>query len=71
VIRALEFLTGWALLTPITLLFYLRLGGPYQDWMAPLLDIAASAPLLGFSTIAGLVVLGLLAVTLLRSREEF
>ncbi|WP_275574741.1 hypothetical protein [Vitreimonas flagellata] len=34
-------ITGWALLLPLLLFIYLRLGFPSMDWMIPFLHIAA------------------------------
>ena len=50
----LGLLTGWILLTPILVVFWLRLGLPYMEWMAPFAGIALSVPVLAFSTLAGI-----------------
>lgn len=49
----LGLLTGWALLMPLVALL-LTLVGVRMDWMIPFLGIAASAPMLGFCTAAGI-----------------
>jgi len=49
----LGLLTSWALMAPAAVLLFLQLGGPYQNWMAPLLGIAASLPLLIALTLGG------------------
>jgi hypothetical protein len=53
----LGLLTGWALLTPLIILIYLRLGGPYFRWMEAIGGIATSVPMLGFCTIGGIVMM--------------
>ncbi len=67
----LGLLTGWALLAPAGLLLWVRLGGQGALWMRPFLDIAASAPTLGFCTIGGLAVIGWSVVQLSRGEREF
>lgn len=63
-------LTGWALLLPMFVLVYLRLGLPYMDWMAPPLGIAASAPMLGFCTLGGILMMAW-SIGKLTKREDF
>jgi hypothetical protein len=63
-------LTGWALLSPLLVVIYLRLGFPYMQWMAPLAGIAVSVPMLAFMTIAGLVMIAW-SVGKLTRREDF
>jgi len=53
----LGLLTGWILLTPILVVFWLRLGLPYMEWMAPFGGIAISVPMLAFSTLAGIALI--------------
>lgn len=55
----LGLLTGWVLLAPALLVLFLRLGGPYHPWMAPVLGLAVSAPVLGFLTLGGLALIAL------------
>ncbi|MBN8606978.1 MAG: hypothetical protein J0L81_08685 [Caulobacterales bacterium] len=63
-------LTGWALLCPLLVAIYLRLGFPYMAWMAPLAGIAVSLPMLAFMTIAGLIMIAW-SVGKLTTREDF
>lgn len=44
-------------MAPAAILLFLQLGGPYQTWMAPLLGIAASLPLLIALTLGGIAVM--------------
>jgi hypothetical protein len=53
----LGLLTSWLMLAPLIFVLYLRLGGPYFDWMAPLAGLAISVPVLGFSTIGGIALM--------------
>ncbi len=53
-VGVLGLLTGWALLMPALLAIYATLGFPYFRWMSFFLGIAASFPMLVFSTLAGL-----------------
>jgi hypothetical protein len=55
----LGLLTGWVLLGPaiVFLIVSLRLG--YHPLMAPFLGVAASLPLLAFSTLGGIAVIAL------------
>jgi hypothetical protein len=64
-------ITGWALLLPLLVFFYLRLGFPFMDWMAPFIHIAASVPMLGFSTIAGLAMIAWSVGKLSKRDEDF
>ncbi len=45
--------TGWALLMPLVVLL-LTLAGIRMEWMLPFLQIASSAPMLGFCTVGGI-----------------
>ena len=53
----LGLLTGWVLLTPALVVIYLQLGGPPFRLLWPIITFAASVPMLGFSTIAGIVLI--------------
>jgi hypothetical protein len=53
----LALLTGWALLLPLILVIFVRLGGPYAHWMSIFIGIAASAPLFAFSCIGGVAMI--------------
>jgi len=64
----LTLITGWALLTPLLFLLASFLGF-YAGWMRPFLDIAASIPLLGFFTLAGILMIGLGVRQLARQSE--
>jgi len=70
IFRVLGLLTGWVLLAPLALVIFLRLGGQYQDWMAPAAGIAVSVPMLGFFTFAGIVLIGLCVRGLSRPQDE-
>ena len=70
IFRVLGLLTGWLLLAPLALVIFLRLGGQYQDWMAPASGIAVSVPMLGFFTLAGIVLIGLSVRSLSRPQDE-
>lgn len=50
----LGLLTGWALLIPLLLAIFIRIGGPYMTWMAPFLGVATSFPLLCIFTVGGI-----------------
>ena len=52
----LGLLTGWVLLLPAFVVIYLQLGGPPFGVLWPIIHIASSVPMLGFSTIAGIAV---------------
>jgi|CXWL01.1.fsa_nt_gi hypothetical protein len=67
----LGLLTGWALLAPAGLLLWVRFGGQAAPWMRPLLDIAASAPTLGFCTIGGLAAIGWSVAQFARGERDF
>jgi hypothetical protein len=56
-VGVLALLTGWALLVPLVVMALAFLTGRREAWMGPFLDIAASAPLLIFMTLGGLVML--------------
>jgi hypothetical protein len=53
----LGLLTGWVLLIPAFVVLYLQLGGPAFRFLWPIITFAASVPMLGFSTIAGIVLI--------------
>jgi hypothetical protein len=53
----LGLLTGWALLIPALAVIYLRLGGYPFPVLWPIITFAASVPMLGFSTVAGIVLI--------------
>jgi hypothetical protein len=53
----LGLLTGWVLLIPAFVVLYLQLGGPPFRFLWPIITFAASVPMLGFSTIAGIVLI--------------
>ena len=53
----LGLLTGWVLLLPLLVMIYLQLGGPPFPILWPFAHIAASVPMLGFSTFAGIAVI--------------
>lgn len=53
----LGLLTGWALLMPLLMMVYITLGFPYFHWMSFFLGIAASFPLLVFSTLGGIAMI--------------
>ena len=53
----LGLLTGWVLLVPAFVTLYLWLGGPPFRVLWPVITFAASVPMLGFSTIAGIVLI--------------
>jgi hypothetical protein len=53
----LGLLTSWLMLASLILVLYLRLGGPYFDWMAPFTGVAVSVPVLGFSTVGGIALM--------------
>jgi hypothetical protein len=55
----LGLITGWVLLTPALIVAWLRLGGGFHPWMSPFLGIAASVPMLGFLTLAGVAAMAL------------
>jgi hypothetical protein len=55
----LGLLTGWALLLPLLIVAWLRVGGPYMSWMAPFAGVAASVPMLGFLSLGGVAVIAL------------
>lgn len=63
--------TGWALLMPLLLFIYLRLGFPIMDWMIPFLHIAAEFPVLAFSTLIGLAMIAWSVAKLSKRDEEF
>jgi len=65
----LGLLTGWVLLIPALLVFFLQLGGGYHPLMAPFLGMAASLPLLVFLTLSGLILIGLSVRQLSRPPE--
>lgn len=66
----LGLLTGWALLMPMVVVILLRFGVPPMDWMAPFAGIAVSVPMLGFCTVAGLILIGLSVRTLARREDD-
>lgn len=53
----LGLLTGWAMLIPVLVVIYLRLGGPLYSWMWPIVTFAASAPIVAFSTTVGVTLI--------------
>jgi hypothetical protein len=53
----LGLLTGWVLLLPALVVIYLRLGGYPFPVLWPVITFAASVPMLGFSTLAGIVLI--------------
>ena len=53
----LGLLTGWALLLPALVVVYLQLGGRPFPILWPIIHIAASVPLLAFSTIVGIALI--------------
>jgi hypothetical protein len=67
----LGLLTSWVLLAPALLVLYLRLGGHFFDWMAPIAGIAASAPMLGFCTVGGIALMAWSVAKLSRQQGEF
>ncbi|MEQ1617710.1 MAG: hypothetical protein ABL883_05125 [Terricaulis sp.] len=67
----LGLITGWALLTPAALFLWVRFGGQTAPWMRPFLDIAASAPTLGFCTIGGLAAIAWSVGQLSRGERDF
>ncbi|MBC7770816.1 MAG: hypothetical protein H7124_18710 [Phycisphaerales bacterium] len=70
-LRVLGLLTGWVLLTPLALVIYLRLGGPFMSWMAPAAGIAISVPMLGFFTLAGIAMIFFSVRSLARQADDF
>ena len=67
----LGLLTGWVMLSPLLLVIYFRLGGPFFPWMAPIASIAMSIPMLGFFTIAGFVLIFFSVRAYARPRDDF
>jgi hypothetical protein len=53
----LGLLTGWVLLVPALVTLYLWLGGAPFRFLWPIMSFAASVPMLGFSTIAGIALI--------------
>lgn len=70
-LRLLGLLTGWVLLTPLLLVIYLRLGGPFFDWMTPVAGIAVSVPMLGFFTLGGIAMIFFSVRAYSQAREDF
>ena len=68
-VGVLGLLTGWVLLLPALVTVYLLLGGQPFPLIWPIVTIAGSVPVLGFSTIAGIVVI-FLSVRRLARRPE-
>ncbi len=66
----LGLLTGWALLIPGAVVLWIGLGGKPMAWMGPFLDIAASAPTLGFCTIGGLAAIAWSVARLSRPERD-
>lgn len=64
-------ITGWALLLALLVFFYLRLGLPFMDWMGPFIHIAASAPMVDFSTVAGLAMIAWSVGKLTKREDDF
>lgn len=65
----LGLLTGWVLLIPALVVVYLRLGGQPFPVLWPIITFAASVPMLGLSTIAGVTLIVLSVRTLTRPAE--
>jgi hypothetical protein len=65
----LGLLTGWVLLIPLLVVIYLQLGGPPFRFLWPIITFAASVPMLGFSTIAGIVLIAFSVRSLTRRPE--
>ena len=61
--------TGWVLLIPLLVVFYLQLGGPPFRFLWPIITFAASVPMLGFSTITGIVLIVFSVRSLTRGAE--
>lgn len=70
IFRVFGLLTGWVLLAPLALVIFLRVGGQYQDWMAPAAGIAISVPMLGFFTLAGIVLIAISVRGLARPADD-
>jgi|GEM_PF-3440917 len=70
-LRLLGLLTGWVLLLPLALVFYLQLGGPFLPWMAPVAGIAVSVPMLGFFTLAGAAIIFFSVRAYSQARDDF
>jgi hypothetical protein len=65
----LGLLTAWVLLIPALVVIYLQLGGPPFRFLWPVITFAASAPMLGLFTIAGIVLIVFSVRSLTRGSE--
>lgn len=68
-VGVLGLLTGWALLMPALVALAVTLGVPYFGWMSFFLGIAASFPMLVFSTVGGVVMIFFSVRALSRARD--